>query len=85
MDLIHTVTRGNRRFIIMRNPEEDMRGFIVEIKRVTPSAVRGESVVEVMGADRFLAETVFIPEDRVGLYSEERKALRFATGRIIKD
>ena len=62
-----------------------MRGFIVELKRVTPTFVRGEQLVEVTGADRFIADTVYIPEDRRGMYADETKALRFANGMIIKD
>ncbi len=47
MDLVHHVSRGNRRFVLMKNPEEDLRGFIVELVRMTPSAVRGESTIEI--------------------------------------
>ena len=37
------------------------------------------------GADRFIADTVYIPEDRRGMYMDDTKALKFANGRIIKD
>ena len=70
MDLIHLVTRGNRRFSLIKEPERDMRGFIVELKRVTPSTV-GEYLLEVTGLDRFIAETVYIPEERRDLYLNE--------------
>ena len=85
MDLIHTVTRGNRRFAMIKRPELDMRGFILEVKRVTPTAVRGEQLVEVKAVERYIADTVFIPEDRRGLYLNDSEALRFANGHIIKD
>ncbi len=52
---------------------------------MTPSAVRGEAVIEMLGLERFLADRVFIPEDRRGLYLNEAQALRFANGRIIRD
>ena len=52
---------------------------------MTPSAVRGETLIEILGVERFLADRVFIPEDRRGLYLNEAQALRFANGRIIKD
>lgn len=68
MDLVHNVTRGNRRFLLLNDPQFDMNGFILEIKRVNPSTVRGESLVEVVGVERFIADSVFIPEDRQGLY-----------------
>lgn len=84
MDLVHLVTRGNRRFCLIREPERDMRGFILDLIRVTPSA-NGESLLEVTGMDRFIADTVYIPEERRGLYLNESQALKFANGRIIKD
>jgi hypothetical protein len=62
-----------------------MRGFILEISRVNPSFVRGETVIEVVGKDRFIADVVQIPPERQGLYSSEAEALKFANGRIIKD
>ena len=42
-------------------------------------------MVEVTGADRFIADMVYIPEDRRGMYMDDAKALKFANGRIIKD
>jgi L-asparaginase II len=39
----------------------------------------------VTGADRFIADMVYIPEDRRGMYMDDTKALKFANGRIIKD
>lgn len=56
--------------MIIRNPDQDMRGFLLELKRVTPTMVRGESLIEVVGIDRFIADTVYIPEERRGLYSD---------------
>ena len=55
------------------------------MKRLTPTAVRGESMIEVTACDRFIADRVYIPEERRGLYSNESEALRFANGQIIKD
>jgi hypothetical protein len=70
-DLVHHVSRGNRRFVLMKNPDSDLRGFLVELVRLTPSAVRGETLIEILGVERFLADRVFIPEDRRGLYLNE--------------
>ena len=85
MDLIHHITQGNRRFLIMKDPATDMRGFIMELRRVTPSGVRGETMLEVFGVERYLADVVYIPEDRRDLYQNENEALKFANGNIIKD
>lgn len=46
-----------------------MRGFVLELKRVNPTAVRNMTVIEVEGVERFLADTIYIPEERRGLYS----------------
>jgi hypothetical protein len=62
-----------------------MRGFVLEMKRLTPTAIRGESMIEVTACDRFIADRVYIPEERRGLYMNESEALRFANGQIIKD
>ena len=62
-----------------------MRGFVILIKRTIPTYVRNEAMIEVEGVDRYLADAIFIPEERVGLYSNELQALKFARGRIIKD
>ena len=67
MDLIHIVTRGNRKFVLM-GEEMEMRGFVVEMKHVTPTMVRNEALVEVEGIDRFLADRIYIPEERKELY-----------------
>ena len=85
MDLVHHVSRGNRRFALIKKPEQDMRGFILEMRRLTPTAIRGESMIEVVACDRFIADTVYIPEERRGLYLNESEALRFSNGQIIKD
>lgn len=63
-DLVHLVTQANRRFAIIKEPARDMRGFIVEIKRVTPTMVRGETQIEIVGRDRFIADVVQVPADR---------------------
>ena len=60
-----------------------MRGFLLELKRVTPTMVRGETLIEVVGVGRFIADTVFIPEDRRDLYLDPEQALKFASGRLI--
>jgi hypothetical protein len=67
LDLMHHVMRGNRRFVLM-SEEREMRGFVIEIKRVNPTLVRNEFLVEVESVDRFLADTIYIPEERRGLY-----------------
>lgn len=84
MDLIHHISRGDRKFVLMNN-ENEMRGFLLEMKRVHPSMVRNESMISVEGVDRFIADTIYIPEERRGLYLNEAQALKFSNGRIIKD
>jgi hypothetical protein len=85
MDLVHHITQGNRRFLLMKDPSTDMRGFILELKRVIPTGVRGETLLEVVGVERFLADVVYIPEERRGLYLNEEDALYFANGKLVKD
>lgn len=63
LDLLNNVTRGNRRFLLLNDPQVDMNGFILEIKRINPTTTRGESLVEVVGVERFISDSVFIPED----------------------
>lgn len=84
LDLVHHVTRGSRRFVMMRDYTE-MKGFVLEMKRTIPTLVRGEVLIEVEGIERYVVDRVFIPEDRQGFYLDESQALRFATGRVIKD
>lgn len=84
-DLVHLATQTNRRFALIKEPQRDTRGFILEIKRLNPSFVRGESLVEVVGKERFIADVVQVPADRQGLYASEAEALKFANGRVIKD
>jgi len=38
LDLMHYILRGNRRFVLMRS-ENEMRGFVLELKRVIPTLV----------------------------------------------
>ena len=83
MDLIHQVTRGNRKFLLMAR-EEDMRGFVVELKHITPTLVRNETLVEVEGVDRMLVFQLGVPEDRRELY-RDGEGLKFARGTIVKD
>ena len=84
MDLVHHISRGNRKFVIM-NREEDMRGFVIEMRRMIPTVVRGEALIEVEGVDRFIADMIYIPEERRDLYLNEAQALKFANGRLIND
>ena len=42
-------------------------------------------MIEVTACDRYIADRVFIPEERRGLYINESEALRFANGQIVKD
>ncbi|CDW81774.1 zinc finger (c3hc4-type ring finger) family protein [Stylonychia lemnae] len=84
LDLTHIILRGNRRFVIMKS-ENDMKGFVLLLKRVTPTMNRNEVLAEVSGVDRFIADQIFIPEDRIGLYLEGQQQLKFARGRVIKD
>lgn len=50
--------------------ENEMRGFILELKRVIPTAVRNMVIIEIEGQERFLADSIYIPEERRGLYSD---------------
>ena len=63
MDMVHLLLRGNRKFVIMQS-ETEMKGFILDLKRVTPTSSRNEMLAEVEGVDRFIADVIFIPEDR---------------------
>jgi len=45
-----------------------MRGFVLELKRVNPTLDRSVTHAEVEGVDRFIADMVYIPEERRGLY-----------------
>ncbi len=71
LDLVHLVLRGNRKFILMKS-EEEMRGFVLELKRTIPTLVRGELMAEVEGVDRFVADSIYIPEERQGLYLNDQ-------------
>lgn len=42
-------------------------------------------MAEVVGVSRIAIDQVFIPPERQGLYQNENEALKFATGRMIKD
>jgi len=55
LDLTHVILRGNRRFVIMNN-ENEMRGFVLLLKRVIPTINRNEVMAEVEGVDRFIAD-----------------------------
>jgi hypothetical protein len=46
------------------NEETEMRGFVLEMKRLNPTLNRGITLAEVEGIERFLADSIFIPEDR---------------------
>eukprot|EP00347_Sterkiella_histriomuscorum_P014351 403361204 len=84
LDMTHLILRGNRRFVIMKS-EQEMRGFVLVLKKVTPTLVRSQVIAEVQGVERFIADQIFIPEERQNLYLDEAQALKFARGRIIKD
>ncbi len=61
--MVHLLLRGNRKFVIMQS-ESEMKGFILDLKRVTPNTDRSSMLAEVEGVDRFIADVIFIPEDR---------------------
>jgi hypothetical protein len=42
-------------------------------------------MAEVIGQKRVQLDSVYIPEERMGLYQRENDALKFANGRIIVD
>ena len=42
-------------------------------------------MAEILGEGRILVDSVYVPEERRGLYSNENEALRFCKGRIIND
>jgi hypothetical protein len=84
MDMMHMILRGNRRFVLMKSYTE-MRGFVLILKTVLPTSLRNQMMAEVEGLERFVADRVYIPDERRGLYMNESEALRFADGKIIKD
>lgn len=63
----------------------EMRGFVLLLKTVLPTSGRSQMMAEVEGLERFVADRVYIPEERRGLYLNENEALKFADGKIIKD
>ena len=84
MDMLHHILRGNRRFVMMKD-ENEMRGFVLELRRTNPTMNRNMTLAEVEGVDRFIADTIYIPEERQGLYLNPNEALKFTNGRILKD
>ena len=83
-DLVHILTRNpgeSRNFVAVRKLT-DMRGFVLNLKQVYRST---QVMAEVIGVSRIAIDKIFIPAEREGLYENEAEALKFATGRIIKD
>lgn len=83
-DLVHVLTSNHnesRNFVAVRK-YTDMRGFVLNLKQVFRSS---QVMAEVIGVSRISIDQIFIPLEREGLYSNEADALKFATGRIIKD
>ena len=68
----------------MRN-YTDMRGFRLGIRQIIRHGEDRQVVAEIVGEERVVIDSIFIPEDRRGLYSNESQALKFASGRIIRD
>lgn len=88
-DLIHIVTSTrdsqiSRKFIIVRE-YSDMRGFRMGVRQVTRENNDRQVIVEVLGEARVRIESIFIPDERRGLYQDEAQALKFASGAIIHD
>lgn len=89
-DMIHFVTSnrdgqtGSKKFIIVRS-YTDMRGFRLGVRQIIRHGDERQVVAEIIGEERVVIDSIFIPEDRRGLYSNETQALKFASGRIIRD
>lgn len=62
-----------------------MRGFKMNLRQVVRHGDDRQVVAEIVGDSRVVIDTVFIPEERRSLYADESKALKFASGRIVKD
>ena len=60
----------------------DMRVFMMTLRNLFNSS---QVMAEVVGDQRVQLDSVYIPEDRRGLYINEADALRFADGRMIVD
>ena len=57
----------------------DKWGFVLNVEKVV-----GTSFI-VRGIGRIAIDSIFIPEEIIGMYPNENEALRFASGRIIND
>ena len=57
----------------------------MSVKQVIRQNNERQVVVEILGEERVVIESVFIPEERRGLYQNEASALKFAKGKIIHD
>ena len=42
-------------------------------------------IAEMVGEERVVIDSIFVPDERRGLYTNEDKALKFAKGNIIHD
>ena len=72
---------NNRKFIVMRKIT-DMRGVTMILKNVMQTS---QVIAEVVGDQRIVIDSVYIPEERRGIYRNDDEALKFAKGTIIKD
>ena len=91
-DLIHVLNsplhsaanQGNssKKFVVVRK-YDDMRGFVLHLEQV----FNGQTTIkaQVIGQSRMVIDSIYIPQDRVGLYQDENQALKFADGRIVSD
>lgn len=60
----------------------DMRGVVMILKQVLRTS---QVIAEVVGDQRVVIDSIFIPEDRRGIYQNDNDALHFAKGRLIHD
>jgi hypothetical protein len=88
-DLLHVVTASRdpqqaRKFIIVRE-YTDMRGFMMFVRQVMRENDDRQLMVEVVGQERVVLDSVFIPDERRGLYQNSNQSLKFCKGRVIHD
>ena len=87
-DMVHYVTSSERRhetvrrFIIVRE-HADMRGFRMILRQVIRQDNR--IIAEIVGDSRVVIDSLYIPPERAGIYSNQAETMQFGRGRIISD
>ena len=71
-----------KKFVVVRN-YSDMRGFVLKLEQIFNSSASIKA--QVIGVQRIVIDSLYIPDHRAGLYQDESQAIKFADGRIISD